>query len=481
MSDRVDCQHLRRVESQRLHVRGPVDLELSAESLSKFGLVSLFIMEKQMLMSAALRYLLTVVLLLLVTCRSPLVRSSLAASNALHNLGDFTYHYGTIFSPLLKALSEHGGSTWNPGLKRKMKPEHRYMKYLTEVYKKSSRVQGGLDGNTIYNTVRLIKPQDECLAQSNNESFMQDLSYSLDQVRRKEQLLKSALLYNFGHDCAAPVNSVCYLSIKEQEHSNQCQLCPEVHHAVNFTASSNGRSSWNWVEVDVTSFLQPLLKFQKKNIHLLINVTCPEEQRARGNGCKSPLKFTLRSPPLLLYLNDTSKIGHQMLLVNAKAGQEPATAANTVHKQMVFKADQRIGRKRRGKRGSSKSKRGDKSLDIHLPELLPSSEFPTSDCALYDFRVRFSQLKLDHWIVFPPKYNPRYCRGICPRTMGFIYGSPVHTMVQNIIYEKLDSSVPRPSCIPSHYSPLSVMIFEEDGSYVYKEFEDMVATRCTCR
>ncbi|XP_029297456.1 growth/differentiatio isoform X2 [Cottoperca gobio] len=396
----------------------------------------------------------------------------------MHKLGDFTYPYGSIFSPLLKALSEHGGSRWNPELKKKMKPEHRYMKYLTEVYKKSSRLHRSLEGNNIYNTVRMIKPQDEYLAQSNKESCMQDLSFSLDQVRRKEQLLKSALLYNFDHDLAAPVNSVCYLSLEKREHSNRC---PRVHHAGNFTVSTLGGSRRNWVEVDVTSFLRPLLKFHKKNIHLLINVTCPEEQRASGDGRKGPLKFTLRSPLLLLYLNDTSKIAHQRFLVNAKAGQWPATAANTFHKQMAFKPEQRIGRKRRWKRESPKSKRGHKSLDIQLPELLPSSEYQTSDCSLYDFSVQFSQLKLDHWIVFPPKYNPRYCRGICPRIMGSLYGSPVHTMVQNIIYEKLDPSVPRPSCIPSQYSPLSVMIFEEDGSYVYKEFEDMVATRCTCR
>ncbi|XP_075959977.1 growth/differentiatio [Anarhichas minor] len=436
-------------------------------------------MEKQIMMSAVLRYFRTIFFLLLVTCSCPLARASLDASNALHNLGDFSYPYGSILSPLLKALSEHGGSRWNPGLKKTMKPEHRYMKYLTEVYSKSSRVERSLEGSDIYNTVRLIKPQDECLAQSNEGNFKQDLSYYLDQVRRKEQLLKSALLYNFDH--AAPLSSVCYLSLEEQDHSNQCQLCPGVHHAGNFTVSTDAKSKRNWVEVDVTSFLRPLLKFQKKNVHLLINVTCPEEQRAGGDGRKVPLKFTLRSPLLVLYLYDTSKIAHQMFPGDAKAGQRPAAVVNTFPEQMVFKPEQRMGRKRRWKRASSKSKRGDKTLDIHLPELLSSSEFPTSDCALYDFRVRFSQLKLDHWIVFPPKYNPRYCRGVCPRTMGFIYGSPVHTMVQNIIYEKLDSSVPRPSCIPSHYSPLSVMIFEEDGSYVYKEFEDMVATRCTCR
>ncbi|XP_060903805.1 growth/differentiation factor 9 [Labrus mixtus] len=434
-------------------------------------------MEKQMLMSAVLCYFRTFVLLLVLTCCSPLVRSSLGASSVLHNLRDLTYPYGTIFSPLLKSLSEHGGSRWNPDLRKKMKPEQKYIKYLTEVYKKSPRVQRSLGKNKFYNTVRLIKPQDECLAQK--ENFKQDLSYSLDQVRRKERLLKSTLLYNLDRDLASPVNSVCYLSVKEQELSDQCQLCPAARLSVNLTASTDRRG--NWVEVDVTSFLQPILQIQRKTLHLLINVTCPEEETVRGEGSNGPYKFTLGSPLLLLYLNDASNIAHQRLLVSAKEGQKPATAANTLPQQGAYRPEQRIGRKRRWKRESPKSKRGEKSVDFHLPELLPSSEFPTSDCALYDFRVRFSQLKLDQWIVYPPKYNPRYCRGICPNTVGFIYGSPRHTMVQNLIYEKLDSSVPRPSCVPSHYSPLSVMIFEKDGSYVYKEITDMVATRCTCR
>lgn len=307
-----------------------------------------------------------------------------------------------------------------------------------------------------------------------SESFIQDLSYNLDQVKKTEQLLKSTLLYSFDPDRAWSVSSGCYLSITEQEPSNHCWLCPQrsVHHSVNFT----GGKSWrNWVEIDVTMFLLPFRKFQKNNLHLLINVTCPEDQVATNSDT---LELMLRSPSLLLYLSETSAVARQRFLVN-NAAQKISTAEDKVHEEMS-KIKHGTGHKKRWKRSSQKSKR-DKSLKTQLPELLPSSEFTTSDCALYDFRVQFSQLKLDHWIVFPPKYNPRYCKGICPSTLGFFYGSPVHTMVQNIIHEKLDSSVPRPSCVPSHYSPLSVMIFEEDGSYVYKEFEDMVATRCTCR
>lgn len=120
-----------------------------------------------MLMSAVLRCFRTVILLLLVTGSPPLVLSSASAANALHNPADLTHPYDSILSPLLKALSEHGGSRWTPAVKKRMKPEHKYVRYLTEVYKKSSRAQRSLDGNRIYSTVRLIKPQDEWLSQSN--------------------------------------------------------------------------------------------------------------------------------------------------------------------------------------------------------------------------------------------------------------------------------------------------------------------------
>ncbi|XP_034037539.1 growth/differentiation factor 9 [Thalassophryne amazonica] len=423
-------------------------------------------MEKQT--SVCVRAVL-LLLLALVTC--PL--------RAVHSLDQLTQQpYDSIFSPLFRALSEHGGSRWNPGLVRKIKPEHRYVRYLTDVYKSSSREKGSADGNHSYNTIRLIKPREECFTHSHEENFTQAVSYNLDQVKRKERLLKSALLYNFDHAGEMSLSTMCYLSVTEQEHSDQCRPCPDVLHAVNFTGRRNKR---NWVEVDVTAFLQPLLKFQKKTLHLLINITCLVDQSAMADGHKEHQKFTIRSPPLLLYLHDASKTAHQRSASVGRAGPKASAALNAFHKRIIFKTEHMMKHKRRWKRHSPKSQRGDKTLNFHLPELLPSSEFPTSECALYDFRVHFSQLKLDHWIVFPPKYNPRFCRGICPRTLGFMYGSPVHTMLQNIIYEKLDSSVPRPSCIPSHYSPLSVMIFQEDGSYVYKEFADMIATRCTCR
>lgn len=156
-------------------------------------------MKQPMRMSAVLRFSRTIFFLLLVTCSCPLARASLAASNALRHLGDFSYPYGSIFSPLLKALAEHGGSRWNPELKRRMKPEHKYMKYLTEVYKKSSRVQRSLDGDTIYNTVRLIKPQDECLAESDKGEQLDLTHFVMLQCRGLREFFVSWTNILFGY------------------------------------------------------------------------------------------------------------------------------------------------------------------------------------------------------------------------------------------------------------------------------------------
>ncbi|CAL8263348.1 unnamed protein product [Lota lota] len=438
-------------------------------------------METQMLMSTVLNYFHTILLLHMVFCHCQF-SSLLASSNAVHTFdGSTQYPYENIFTPLLKALSDHGETRWNAELKKSVKPEHKYMKYMEEVHKKSSRGQRSLDSNDLFNTLRLIKPLEKCLNQRNDIS-MQDLSYKLDTVGDRERLLKSVLLYSFDHDLAAPSPFVCYLNIKEQEDANQCHLCPSTDHQVNFTVyPAYMAHSKNWVEVDITSLLLPLFKIHR-TVNLLVNLNCSEGQGPPGQGGSATSLFPSWSPPLLLYLNDTSKSASQKSAGSSTAGQRsPIDEPPTLAERSAFKSQQMLWPKRRRRGASLKTKRAGQSLDLHLPELLPSSEFPTSDCALYDFKVRFSQLKLDHWIVFPPKYNPRYCRGTCPRTMGFIYGSPVHTIVQNIIYEKLDATVPRPACIPSHYSPLSVMIFEEDGSYVYKQFDEMVATRCTCR
>ncbi|KPP68615.1 growth differentiation factor 9-like [Scleropages formosus] len=386
-------------------------------------------------------------------------------------------YYGSRLSLKLKALSEQSvGREARP----RLRPESRYVRYMKRLYKISLKQGRRPDRSAshVYNTVRLIAPRDECLERS-EESSMQDLSYSLDRVRAQEQLLKSILLYSLDKDQATSFASLCNLDVKEQEHAGQ-KLCSTMHHSVSFRVRSEKRSRRIWVEIDVTTFLHPIIRSQKKEIHLLINLTCAENGEEVGGSQERrvPMELFLRSPSLLLYLNDTSEVAYQRWPSSARSESlRPSLVMNNFLSLLKSKQKGPMhGRRRPSKRDAAVT-----SPVANPTAHSPRYDFPTDDCELYDFRVSFSQLKLDHWIIAPQKYNPRYCKGICPRAMQSIYGSPVHTIVQNIIYEQLDSSVPRPSCVPSEYKPLSVLIIESDGSIAYKEYEEMIATKCTCR
>uniref|UniRef100_A0AAY4ALP7 Growth/differentiation factor 9 n=1 Tax=Denticeps clupeoides TaxID=299321 RepID=A0AAY4ALP7_9TELE len=377
--------------------------------------------------------------------------------------------HGNILTPLLKALSEN--ERW-PHLTPRARPDSRFVRYMKRLYKASAKAERGREAKHLYNTVRLIAPRDGCLQQGRPELFVQDLSYSLDQVRSQEELLKSVLLYPFDPDQTTSLTPVCFLDVKEHESSGQ-QLPSTAHYSVTFSLHPEKRRRHRWVEVDVTRFLHPLIKTHRKDLHLLINLTCVEggELRVGHRG------VTLSSPSLLLFLNDTSDLAHQRGSTSSFS-RNLFGAEKAFEDQEEFSPDRRLSR---GKRNPSSSKTPKPTPSSSPLDLMLKSGIPTDDCELYDFRVSFSQLKLDHWIIAPHKYNARYCKGTCPRVMGYIYGSPVHTMVQNIIYEKLDSSVPRPSCVPSEYNPLSVLTIENDGSIAYKEYEEMIATKCTCR
>ncbi|TST47761.1 Growth/differentiation factor 9 [Bagarius yarrelli] len=398
--------------------------------------------------------------------------SGLSNRGAGDQLPEHLVHHGNILSPLLKALSEH--EPWGIHFPR-TRPDSRYVRFMKRLYKLSTKHERSHEASHLYNTVRLITARQDCLDQC-GEFFMQDLSYSLNRVRAQEQLLKSVLLYSLDHNHAATLTSHCYLYIREQKRSDK-QMCLSFPNSqqpvspISFHFQVNRASHHKWVEVDVTSFLHPLIQGHKKDIHLLINLTCLDDEPGRHTS--RSLVLSNMAPSLLLYLNDTSEAAYQRSSTNTRLEEIRSNHWGENIQSQNYGLSKLKWRKRRDAQNTTKLSTGGGTLS--------KFEHPTEDCDLYDFRVSFSQLRLDHWIIAPSKYNPRYCKGICPRVVGHIYGSLVHTMVQNIIFEKLDSSMPRPSCVPSEYDPLSVLTIENDGSIAYKEYEEMIATRCTCR
>ncbi|XP_017340223.1 growth/differentiation factor 9 isoform X1 [Ictalurus punctatus] len=431
------------------------------------SLMHLLIMVKE---SCAVFYLNALVLVLMGAAVS-----GLSGRGAGGQPAEQLVHHGNILSPLLKALSEH--EPWGTDFPR-TRPDSRYVRFMKRLYKLSTKHERSHEASHLYNTVRLITARQECLDQC-GELFMQDISYSLNRVRAQEQLLKSVLLYSLDHNHAASLTSHCYLYMKEQTPSDEhmCLSSPSSQHSVSlisFYFLVNRAGHHKWVEVDVTPFLHPLIQGHKKDIHLHINLTCLDDEPGRHTS-RSLVELTHMAPSLLLYLNDTSEVAYQRGSTHTRFGEIWSNHwGENTQSQYYGSGIQRL--KWRDRRSAPNTTQSSTESGP-----LPTIEHPTDDCDLYDFRVSFSQLRLDHWIIAPSKYNPRYCKGICPRVVGHIYGSPVHTMVQNIIYEKLDSSMPRPSCVPSVYDPLSVLTIENDGSIAYKEYEEMIATKCTCR
>ncbi|KAL2778816.1 growth/differentiation factor 9 isoform 2 [Daubentonia madagascariensis] len=360
-----------------------------------------------------------------------------------------------------------------------------YKAYATkEGIPKSSR-------SHLYNTVRLFTPCAQHKQAPGDQMTgilpSADLLFNLDRVTPVEHLLKSVLLYtiNSSVSFSSAVKCGCNLVMKEPKSSGRS--LPGAPRSFTFNSQLEFGRKHKWIEIDVTAPLQPLAASSKR-VHVSASFTCTRARPQHPSAQHGPFDTTLLVPPsLILYLNDTSARAHHRRYSphyerrpSQGPGQESSLPACAVG-QEAAEGGRFARRRRRQETVISELKQPLVPASFNLSEYFKQFLFPQNECELHDFRLSFSQLKWDNWIVAPHRYNPRYCKGDCPRAVGHRYGSPVHTMVQNVIYEKLDSSVPRPSCVPAKYSPLSVLTIEPDGSIAYKEYEDMIATKCTCR
>uniref|UniRef100_A0ABK0LF73 Growth/differentiation factor 9 n=1 Tax=Rattus norvegicus TaxID=10116 RepID=A0ABK0LF73_RAT len=374
-----------------------------------------------------------------------------------------------------EVLSDRRGET------PKLQPDSRALYYMKKLYKTYATKEGvpKPSRSHLYNTVRLFSPCAQQEQAPSNQMTgplpMVDLLFNLDRVTAMEHLLKSVLLYTLNNSAASSSTVTCVCDLVVKEPMSSSKATPRAPYS--FTLRKH-----RWIEMDVTSLLQPLVASSERSIHLSVNFTCTRDQAPENGTFNMPLSVP---PSLILYLNDTSTQAYhswQSLQSTQRHSQHPGQGSVTTRPVEEEATEvERSPRHRRGQKTLSSETKKPLTASFNLSEYFRQFLFPQNECELHDFRLSFSQLKWDNWIVAPHRYNPRYCKGDCPRAVRHRYGSPVHTMVQNIIYEKLDPSVPRPSCVPGKYSPLSVLTIEPDGSIAYKEYEDMIATRCTCR
>lgn len=397
-------------------------------------------------------------------------------------------HSSGFLSPLFKVLSDGRGGA------PRLQPDSRALHYMKKLYKTYATKEGIPKSNRshLYNTVRLFTTSSLHRQAPGHQVTgilpSVDLLFNLDRVTAVEHLLKSVLLYTFNNSVSPSSTVQCWCNLVIKEPKSSSKTLPRAPYSLTFYSQFKLRKNHKWIEIDVTALLQPLVASSERNIHMSVNFTCTKVQPQHPSARDGPFTMPLLLPPsLILYLNDTSAHAYHRwysLRHKRRSSQDPDQERNLAA-YAVGEETVKGGRSTSHRRGretvTSQLKKPVVPASFNLSEYFKQFFFPQNECELHDFRLSFRQLKWDNWIVAPHRYNPRYCKGECPRAVGHRYGSPVHTMVQNIIYEKLDSSVPRPSCVPAKYSPLSVLTIEPDGSIAYKEYEDMIATKCTCR
>ncbi|KAF1521251.1 Bone morphogenetic protein 15, partial [Eudyptes sclateri] len=326
--------------------------------------------------------------------------------------------------PLLQALQVQapGSQSWQVG-----PASGQPLRYMLNLYRRAADREGRpRHGRSLgTNTVRLVRASSHGGQPWAGRWYMQPLTYRLEGQPEAEHLLRATVVYLPSLPLAHG-RLLCALELVATGETPGALLSPAA------------LPRHGWAEADVTPYLVP---GNSSVGSLALRHVCVRAGRAGGNNA-----LVAPSPPfLLLYLNDT------------QAGLASLAAEPHRHR------------------------RDTGTLAHDLPGYLREQGGEKSDCSLHPFPVSFAQLGWDHWIIAPHRYNPRYCKGACPRLLRYDYHAPNHAVVQSFVHQLVDPNVPRPSCVPYRYSPISVLMIERDGGILYKEYENMIAESCTCR
>lgn len=104
-----------------------------------------------------------------------------------------------------------------------------------------------------------------------------------------------------------------------------------------------------------------------------------------------------------------------------------------------------------------------------------------NECRRYPLQIRFKDVGWDDWIVAPSDYHAYYCAGECPTQMGDHLNTTNHAVVQSLISSVYPTTIPRPCCVPTSLSPISMLYLNENSKAVLKNYDSMVVEGCGCR
>ncbi|XP_001496273.1 bone morphogenetic protein 15 [Equus przewalskii] len=329
------------------------------------------------------------------------------------------------------------------------------LRYMLELYQRSADAHGHpRENRTIGATmVRLVKPLTNVARPLRGPWHIQTLDFPLRSNRVKYQLVRATVVYRHQLHLSH-FNLSCYVEPWVQKSpTNQFPSSGRV-------SSKPSLLSKAWTEMDITQHIRQRLWNHKGRRVLRLRFVCQQPKDSEVLELRWHGTSSLDTVFLLLYFNDTHK-----------SGQKTKLLPRGLEEFMERDASLLLRRVRQA--GSMGSEVLGPSREREGPE--------SNQCSLHPFQVSFHQLGWDHWIIAPHLYTPNYCKGACPRVLRYGLNSPNHAIIQSLVNELVDQSVPPPSCVPYKYVPISLLLIEANGSILYKEYENMIAQSCTCR
>ncbi|GAB6023644.1 Bone morphoproteintic protein 4 [Chamberlinius hualienensis] len=102
-------------------------------------------------------------------------------------------------------------------------------------------------------------------------------------------------------------------------------------------------------------------------------------------------------------------------------------------------------------------------------------------CHRKNLYVNFGEIGWSDWIIAPDGYSAFYCDGRCSYPLSDHLNATNHAIIQTIIHSSRPQSTTATCCIPTVLSPISMLYYDEHGTVVLQQYEDMVVDGCGCR
>ena len=102
-------------------------------------------------------------------------------------------------------------------------------------------------------------------------------------------------------------------------------------------------------------------------------------------------------------------------------------------------------------------------------------------CRRHALYVDFADIGWTDWIVAPAGYHAFLCKGECPFPLADHHNTTNHAIVQSMLHSVNRVLVPKPCCVPTQLSSISMLYMDESEKVVLKNYHDMQVDACGCR